>query len=61
MRSVNIERRLDKWNPKKVWLIKHYKDGHYAVNQEVNGHVMYRRFQRMKKKQIESVFDIKER
>ena len=42
-------------------LIKHYKDGHYAVNQEVDGHVMYRRFQKMKKKQIESVFDIKER
>ena len=55
-----IRRKQDNWNPKKVWLIKHYGDGHYAVNQEVDGKVLYKRYQRMTRKQIKSVFQVKE-
>ena len=58
--KVKIRRKQDNRNPKKVWLIKHYDDGHYAVNQEVDGKVLYKRYQRMTRKQIKSVFQIKE-
>lgn len=60
MIKVKIKRKQDNWNPKKVWLIKHYSDGHYAVNQEVDGKVLYKRYQRMTRKQIKSVFQVKE-
>lgn len=59
--KVKVTRKQDLWNPNKVWLIRHYRDGHYTVNQEIRGRVLYRRFQRMKKRQIDSVFDKRER
>ena len=33
--NTTLTRKVDKWNPRKVWLIKRYADGHYAINQEV--------------------------
>ena len=32
--NTTLTRKVDKWNPRKVWLIKRYADGHYAINQE---------------------------
>lgn len=37
--NTTLTRKVDKWNPRKVWLIKRYADGHYAINQEVGGRV----------------------
>ena len=30
--NTTLTRKVDKWNPRKVWLIKRYADGHYAIN-----------------------------
>ncbi len=43
--NTTLTRKVDKWNTRKVWLIKRYADGHYAINQEVGGRVFYSRFQ----------------
>lgn len=56
MIKVKIKRKQDNWNPKKVWLIKHYSDGHYAVNQEVDGKVLYKRYQRMTRNRLNLCF-----
>ena len=37
--NTTLTRKVDKRNPRKVWLIKRYADGHYAINQEVGGRV----------------------
>lgn len=37
--NTTLTRKVDKWNACKVWLIKRYADGHYAINQEVGGRV----------------------
>lgn len=37
--NTTLTRKVDKWNTRKVWLIKRYADGHYAINQEVGGRV----------------------
>lgn len=39
--NTTLTRKVDKWNPRKVWLIKRYADGHYAINQEVGGRVFF--------------------
>ncbi len=39
--NTTLTRKVDKWNARKVWLIKRYADGHYAINQEVGGRVFY--------------------
>lgn len=39
--NTTLTRKIDKWNTHKVWLIKRYADGHYAINQEVGGRVFY--------------------
>lgn len=44
--NTTLTRKVDKWNTRKVWLIKRYADGHYAINQEAGGRVFYSRFQR---------------
>lgn len=41
--NTTLTRKVDKWNTRKVWLIKRYADGHYAINQEVGGRVFYSR------------------
>ena len=47
--NTTLTRKVDKWNPRKVWLIKRYADGHYAINQEVGGRVFYSSYQRTTK------------
>lgn len=54
--KVVTTRIIDKWNNRKVWLVKHYADGHCTVNQEVNSRILYSRFQRMTKMQLEAIF-----
>lgn len=44
--NTTLTRKVDKWNTRKVWLIKRYADGHYAINQEVGGRVFYSRIRR---------------
>lgn len=39
--GTTVTRHTDHWNPRKVWLIKHYADGHYGINQEIAGRVFY--------------------
>ena len=53
---TTLTRKVDKWNPRKVWLIKRYADGHYAINQEVGGRVFYSSYQRATKAQIAAIF-----
>lgn len=55
--KIEITRIIDKWNNQKVWLVKHYADGHYTVNQEVNSRILYSRFRRMTKMQLEAIFN----
>ena len=50
-------RRLDRWNDKKVWLIKHYPDGHYAINQEIAGYVKNSSYVRVSLKFIKEIFE----
>nr|WP_319487266.1 hypothetical protein [uncultured Caproiciproducens sp.] len=52
---TTLKRHVDKWNDRKVWLIKHYADGHYALNQEIAGHVFYRSFARASRTQIDAI------
>ena len=52
---MNIKRITDKYNEKKVWIIKRYKDGHYYVNQEICGKIMYSSYRRMSKKYIDTI------
>ena len=51
-RKPTLIRYMDKYNPRKVWLVKHYADGHYTLNQEICGRVFYSRFQRTTKVKI---------
>lgn len=30
--NTTLTRKVDKWNTRKVWLIKRYADGHYALH-----------------------------
>lgn len=53
--NTTLIRKVDKWNPHKVWLIKHYADGHYVINQEVCGRVFYSRWQRSTKARIAAI------
>ena len=39
--NTTITRHTDHWNTRKVWLIKHYADGHYGINQEIAGRIFY--------------------
>lgn len=55
--NTTLTRKTDKWNPRKVWLIKRYADGHYAINQEVGGRVLYTSFSRVTKANIAAIFD----
>lgn len=56
--NTTLTRRTDKWNIRKVWLIKRYADGHYALNQEVGGRVLYTKFSRVTKTHIEAIFSV---
>lgn len=54
--NTTLTRIVDRWNPRKVWLIKRYADGHFALNQEVGGRVLYSRFVRASKQRIDEIF-----
>ena len=45
----------DAYNPAKVWIIKRYKCGHYAVNQNIAGRKFYRRFTRLTAKYLAEI------
>lgn len=53
---MTTTRKPDKWNPSKIWIIKHYADGHYTINQEIKGRLFYGRFQRVRKSHIDAIF-----
>lgn len=44
--KTTITRHTDPWDANKAWIVKHYADGHYALNEEINGKVVYAKFQR---------------
>ena len=52
---TTVTRHTDRWNPRKVWLIKHYADGHYSVNQEIAGRIFYSAYQRTSKARIQQI------
>lgn len=52
---TTVTRHADRWNPRKVWLIKHYADGHYGVNQEIAGQIFYSAYQRTSKARIQQI------
>ncbi len=55
--NTTLTRKIDKWNTHKVWLIKRYADGHYAINQEVGGRVfLFQLPEKATKAQIDAIF-----
>lgn len=52
---TTVTHHTDRWNPRKVWIIKHYADGHYAVNQEIAGRIFYSTYQRTSKARIQQI------
>lgn len=46
---------IDKFNPKKIWIVKRYSCGHYYVNQQIAGKVFYRKFQRTTKYHLNDI------
>lgn len=54
---MTITKITDKYNPHKVWVIKHYPCGHFYINQEISNRLFYKAFQRATKEFINSVFD----
>lgn len=53
---MTTTRNPDKWNPSKIWIIKHYSCGHYTINQEIKGRLFYSRFHRVRKSHIDAIF-----
>lgn len=53
--NTTITRHTDRWNTRKVWLIKHYADGHYGLNQEIAGRIFYTAYQRTSKARVEQI------
>ena len=56
MKTVYIN---DRYNPNKVWIIKHYTDGHYYINQSIKGMIIYKSFQRTTKKLLIDIMSYK--
>lgn len=54
--KITLIRRQDKYNPEKIWLIKKYSDGHYALNQEICGFIKNKSYQRTSKARLEEIF-----
>jgi len=49
----------DRFNARKVWIVKRSKCGHYYVNQKIDGRIFYSKFTRTKLSNIEIVLNIK--
>lgn len=47
----------DKYNPKKIWIIKRTPCRHYYINQKIYGKIFYPCFQRVSKTFINNVLD----
>jgi len=45
----------DKWNSSKVWVIRHYSNGHYTANQEISGKLFYSKFSPITLRHITSI------
>ena len=54
--AATIVRLQDKWNSNKVWIIKRYADGHFYLNQEINGKLFYSRWARTSRSYLEKLF-----
>ncbi len=59
--AVAAAKRPDRWNPQKVWLIKHYADGHYSWNQEIAGRQCYPAYLRTSRAKLLELFAGEER
>ena len=46
---MRIWKVTDRYNDRKIWIIKRYADGHYMANQEICGRKFYTAFQRITK------------
>lgn len=46
----------DRFNEKKVWLVKRYKSGNYYINQEICGKKFYKSFVRSTAKYLTELF-----
>ncbi len=58
--KMNITRVQDRWNDKKVWLIKRYRSGNYYINQEICGRTFYDGFVRTTAKHLVEIIGGKE-
>lgn len=54
--GAKITRKPDRWNPRKVWIIKRYADGHFGLNQEIAGRLLYTSFTRTTKAKVDAIF-----
>ena len=54
--AATIIRLQDKWNSQKVWIIKRYADGHFYLNQEINGKLFYARWTKTSRSYLENLF-----
>ena len=57
---MKINRITDRYNDKKVWLIKRYRSGNYYINQEICGRTFYDGFVRTTAKQLAGIIGGKE-
>lgn len=57
---MKITRIQDRWNDKKVWLIKRYRSGNYYLNQQICGRTFYNGFVRTSAKHLAEIIGRKE-
>ena len=48
--------KIDKWDKDKIWIIKHYNDGHYSLNQKIKEVIIYPKYLRVTKKYLKILF-----
>lgn len=53
---MTITKIIDKFNPEKIWIIKHYRCGHYYINQTICNKKFYKGFVKTTKKHINEIF-----
>lgn len=57
---MKVIRIPDRFNSRKVWLVKRYKSGNYYLNQEICGQTFYNGFVRVTKKFLAELLGRKE-
>lgn len=55
MNMLKEIRITDKYNPKKIWLVRYYGCGHYFYNQEIAGKKFYKRYSKTTRKHLISI------